>query len=131
MSWANKEEKCIGMVVRGKLGRPMDCGWAMCGWSQCGESIDWCGTYQMRRVRKNIHKFGNGKFGKPTICKMMPTWPVQPPSVLRDAQQAKFVTALGMWQSLTSEEKSAYNVIADKKRRRGYDYFMSKTLKSL
>jgi hypothetical protein len=131
MAWATKEEKMIGFIVKGKIGRPMLCGWAMCGWSQCGEDIEFNGTYQMRRSR-----IGNGidkpiVFGKAKICKMMPTWPVQPPSVLRDAQQDKFKTALQMWQNLTIEEKKAYNTYACRLSRRGYDYFMSKTLKSL
>jgi len=130
MSWATKKEKTIGTVVRGKLGRPMDCGWAMCGWSECGESIEVSGTYQMRRVRKKVHKFGNGKFGKPKICKMMPTWPVNTITVPRTIVRGNFATAISMWQALTIEEKQAYNITAAKRRRRGFDYFMSLTLKS-
>ena len=131
MPFLNEQEKVIGFVVKGKIGRPMLCGWAMCGWSECGEDIEWNGTYQMRRTRK-----GNGLhepvvFGKSLICKMMPTWPIQPPSEARDAQQAKFRVALQAWQALTPEEKSGYNEIACRLSKRGYDYFMSKYLKSL
>jgi len=131
MSWANNFQKCIGFVVKKRIGRPMLCGHATCAWSQCGEEIDVAGCYQMRRERSGIWKWGNGQFGKAKICFMRPAWPTQPPSVARDAQQAKFSTALGMWQALTESEKQAYNEIADRQGKRGYDYFMSRTLKSL
>lgn len=118
------------MVVRKRIGRPMLCGWAWCGWSQCGEEIELAGVYQMRISRKGI-KTGEPVVGPKRICFMAPTWPIQPASALRDAQQAKFITAFGMWQDLTDEEKAWYREIALKKRRKGFNYFMSITLKSL
>ena len=131
MAWLNENEKAIDFIIQGRIGRPMLCGWAWCGWSQCGEFIEFNGTYQMRRTR-----IGNGLhepiiFGKSKVCKMMPTWPVQPPSAARDAQQAKFRIALSAWQALAPNEKEYYNNIASRISKRGYDYFMSRYLKSL
>lgn len=118
-------------VMRKRLGKPNMCGWFMCGWSECGDDNPVSGVYQQRR-----HRRWNGAGGfisekRPLNFVMKPAWPVQPPSAARDAQQAKFKTALAMWQALTEEEKLVYNRNANRRSKRGYDVFMSETLKSL
>lgn len=114
-----------------RLGKPNLFGWIRFGWSEFGENSPYNGFYQQRRNRQwnGIDGFIISQTQR-NFC-MKPYWPVQPPSEARDAQQAKFITALGMWQALTAEQKKDYNTIAIRKSRRGYDYFMSKTLKSL
>lgn len=124
-------EKIPAFTITKRLGLPNKCGWAICGWSQCGDIDDYSGVYQQRRNRQwnGVDGFIIGKVPKNFFMK--PAWPSQPPSEARDAQQAKFSTALLMWQALTNEEKQVYNAIADKYSKRGYDIFMSRTLKSL
>ena len=124
-------EKIPAFVIRKRLGRPNKCGWAICGWSQCGDINEYSGVYQQRRNRQ-----WNGMGGfiisqRQRNFIMKPAWPTQPASAARDAQQSKFITALQAWQALTNEQKSVYNTIASRRSRRGYVYFMSKTLKSL
>jgi hypothetical protein len=118
-------------VVRKRLGKPNFFGWIRFGWSEFGDDNYASGVYQQRRNRRwnGVDGFISAKHPRNFIMK--PAWPVQPASVARDAQQAKFTTALGMWQALTTEQKKYYNTIANRLSRRGYDYFMSKTLKSL
>jgi len=103
----------------------------MCGWSQCGDIGELNGVYQQRRHRKWDGIGGFIIAQKQNNFFQKPAWPAQPPSEARDAQQAKFKTALEMWQALTIEQKKYYNTIANRRSKRGYDYFMSKTLKSL
>lgn len=131
MSFIKPFEKVPCIKIRKRLGLPNQCGWIICGWSQCGDDNKYCGVYQQRRHRKGNGKLAPVIFGSPKNFFQMPAWPSQPPSVLRDAQQDKFKIALSMWQALTTNEKMAYNRYASRLSRRGYDYFMSKTLKSL
>jgi hypothetical protein len=119
------------MTIRKRLGLPNKCGWAVPGWSECGDDNDFTGTFQQRRPRIGNGKLGPVIFGRQKNFVMKPTWPIQPASALRDAQQDKFKTALSMWQALTNEQKMFYNQIATRRSKRGYDLFMSQTLKSL
>lgn len=118
-------------TIRKRLGKPNQFGWIMFGWSEFGDDNYAAGVYQQRRNRRwnGIDGFISEKHPRNFIMK--PAWPVQPPSEARDAQQDKFRTAIGMWQALTTSEKEVYNKIATRRSRRGFDYFMSKTLKSL
>lgn len=131
MPFIKSFEKIPALIIRKRLGLPNMCGWSIPGWSQCGDDNNYTGVYQQRRPRHFNSVTGKWEFGRQKNFWQMPAWPIQPASVARDAQQAKFVTALEMWQALTSEQKVAYNTIASRRGRRGYDYFMSKTLKSL
>lgn len=130
MTWATKAQRTTGFQVRGRIGLPNLCGWAICGWSHCGDDNEKTGVYQMRYSDKG-RVMGEPRRGHQNICYMRPCWPTQPPSEARDAQQAKFKTALAAWQALTSEQKKAYNTAARRYGKRGYDVFMSQTLKSL
>lgn len=120
----------IGFKIKGRIGRPAGCGHAMCGWSVCGDTIDWSGLYQQRRNRSFNSLTEKWEFGKARNFVMRPYWPVQPASVAREAQQDRFKTALSAWQALTDEQKAGYNEVASRRSKRGYDYFMSKYLKS-
>jgi hypothetical protein len=118
-------------TLRKRMGKPVGFGWIAFGWSEFGDDNYYQGVYQQRRNRRwnGVDGFISEKHPRNFIMK--PCWPVQPPSVARDAQQAKFKTALLAWQALTTSEKMAYNKIGTRISRRGYDLFMSKTLKSL
>lgn len=118
-------------TLRKRMGLPNGFGWLRFGWSEFGDDNYYQGVYQQRRNRKWNGVDGFNMISGPRNFIMKPAWPTQPASALRDAQQAKFSTALGMWQALTAEQKKYYNTIASRRSRRGYDYFMSKTLKSL
>jgi len=124
-------EKIPAFKITKRLGKPNMFGWIIFGWSEFGDDNEYAGVYQQRRNRKwnGVGGFIIAKSQRNFFQK--PAWPTQPPSEARDAQQAKFKTALSMWQALTDEEKKAINKIATKMSRRGYDYFMSKTLKSI
>lgn len=131
MPFINWLEKIPAFTIRKRLGKPNQFGWIVFGWSEFGDPCEYSGVYQQRRHRK-----WNGAGGFIISQQQLnffqkPAWPVQPASTARDAQQAKFVTALGMWQDLTTAQKKYYNKIASRKSKRGYDYFMSITLKSL
>lgn len=117
-------------TIRKRMGLPNGFGWIMFGWSQFGDDNYWQGVYQQRRNRRYD---GFGHFvptSGPRNFIMKPTWPVQPASSLRDAQQLKFRNAVTAWQSLTLDQKKVYNTIATKKSRQGYQYFLSLQLKS-
>lgn len=131
MPFIDHFEQIPALKIQKRLGKPNQCGWAICGWSQCGDINRYSGVYQQRRHRNFNSATQQWEHGKPLNFFQKPAWPDQPASAARDAQQAKFVTALGMWQALTSEEKKYYNTIAIRRSQRGYDYFMKKTLKSL
>lgn len=131
MPFVGYPQQILGLKIRKRLGRPNKCGWAICGWAQCGDTNDFSGVYQQRRPRKGNGLAGLIIFGKQKNFVQKPAWPSQPASAARDAQQAKFKTALLAWQALTNEQKKFYNTYASRISRRGYDYFMSKTLKSL
>lgn len=118
-------------TIRKRLGKPNFFGWIRFGWSEFGENSEYNGLYQQRRNRRWNGVDGFISSSRQRNFMMKPYWPVQPPSEARDAQHAKFKTALLAWQALTIEQKKYYNTIASKLSRRGYDYFMSKTLKSL
>lgn len=130
MAWATKQQKVVGFTVRGRIGRPMLCGFAMPGWSQCGEDIELAGVYQGRISRKGI-TLGQPIVGRHEICFMRPCWKQYEGSEAQGVQTDKFKTAMTMWQGLTAEQKAYYNNIAVKKSRRGYNYFLSITLKTL
>lgn len=131
MPFVEYPQQILGFKIKKRLGLPNMFGWIIFGWSQFGDDNIFNGVYQQRRNRKwdGVGGFIIGK--KPKNFMQCPAWPVQPPSEARDAQQAKFKNALLAWQALTESEKRVYNTYASKLSRRGYDYFMSKTLKSL
>ncbi|MFZ2153990.1 MAG: hypothetical protein WAV16_02050 [Candidatus Moraniibacteriota bacterium] len=117
-------------TIRKRLGKPNGFGWIMFGWSEFGDDNYYQGVYQQRRKRKWNGVNGFIIDGRQRNFIMKPAWPVQPVSEARDAQQLKFKNALLAWQALTESKKAEYNKIATKKSKRGYDYFMSKQLKS-
>jgi hypothetical protein len=107
------------MIIRGRTGRPVYCGWAWCGWSQCGEESDHWGTYAQRRTQgKNRNLF------------YAPYWPLNPKTENQQVCQNNFANAVAAWQGLTEEEKEYYNKLVIKRSRYGYHYFISKFLKS-
>ena len=130
MPWVEKKQAVIGFKVWKRIGRPMLCGYAWCGWSQCGEEIEWCGVYQQRRHRKGYWYTGEIQMGGPRNFFMAPTWPTNEYHENRQLWRGTFADAVQAWQSLTDEEREAYNIKAIKKSRHGYNYFLSQYLKS-
>ena len=130
MPFVEYPQTILGVTIKKRLGLPNMCGWAICGWSECGDDNIFSGLYQQRRPRQGNGLIAPVIFGKQKNFVQRPQWPIQPPSEARDAQQTKFKNALLAWQALTESEKQYYNTYASRLSRRGYDYFMSKTLKS-
>ena len=120
-----------GDVLRKRLGKPNLFGWIKFGWTEFGDDNKYQGVYQQRRNRKWDGIGGFIMTSGPRNFIMKPAFPVYPNSDAQQIQTGKFKTALAMWQALTNAQKQAYNKIANRMSRRGYDYFMSKTLKSL
>lgn len=131
MPFIDCHEKIPAFQITKRLGLPNMFGWIMFGWSQFGDDNEFSGVYQQRRHRSYDTINNKWTFGRRENFFQKPAWPVQPASAARDAQQAKFKTALAMWQALTKEEKKVYNRIASHRSKRGYDYFMHKTLVSI
>lgn len=131
MPYVDWPQKAMGFTIRKRLGTPNMFGWIIPSWSEYGDDNEYSAVYQQRRPRQGNGLDGPIQFGSQKNFMQRPAWPIQPPSAARDAQQAKFSTAISMWQALTDEEKAVYNTIASRRSKRGFDYFMSKTLKSL
>lgn len=131
MPFVEYPRQAMGMKIKKALGKPCMFGWIVPGWTEFGDDNEFAGLYQQRRPRSYDGVAGAWEFGKQKNFVQRFQWPTQPPSAARDAQQAKFKTALQMWQALTDEQKAVYNKIATRRSKRGYDYYMSITLKSL
>lgn len=131
MGFVTWPQRALGMTIRKRLGKPNMFGWLQFGWSEFGDTNEFSGVYQARYHRLDFWTPGYNPKGPRRDFWMRPAWPEQPASAARDAQQAKFKTALSMWQALTNEEKMWYRRYASRMSKRGYDYFMHKTLKSL
>jgi len=119
------------LKARGRVGRPMLCGWAWCGWSQCGEEIEICGVYQQRRKRAGNNANWHIGDPKPLNFFQAPTWPTNEYYAARQAWRGQFAAAVLAWQGLTAEQKAYYNANVTKKGRTGYHEFLSKYLKSI
>ena len=131
MAFVKFPQRALGLQIRKRLGLPNMFGWIIPGWSQFGDDNEFAGVYQQRYRRLDFWSADYTPKGKRGNFRMRPAWPIQPASSARDAQQAKFKTALQAWQDLTDEEKQAYNTYASKFSKRGYDYFMHKKLLDL
>lgn len=131
MPFVEYPQQALGFTIKKRLGKPNMFGWIIPGWSEFGDDNIFAGVYQQRRNR-----VGNGKnkpvqFGSQKNFMQLPAWPPYVLTTRRVTQQEKLKTALLMWQNLTEEEKSVYNKTATRRSKRGFDLFMSKTLKSL
>ena len=124
-------EKIPADTIRKRLGKPNQFGWITFGWSEFGDNNPYSGVYQQRHNRKWNGAGGFIMTSGPKNFFMKPAWPVYVETWDRNVQIEKFKYSLIMWQALTEAEKMSYNRIASRKSKRGYDYFMSKTLKSL
>ena len=131
MAFVTYPQRVIGFQIRKRLGLPNMFGWIIPGWSQFGDDNEFTGVYQQRYRRLDYWTVGYTPKGKRDNFRMCPAWPIQPASSARDAQQAKFKTALLAWQALTNEQKEVYNTYATKISKRGYDIFMHQKLLSL
>ena len=118
-------------TMRKRLGKPNMFGWIMFGWSEFGDNNPYSGVYQQRHNRKWNGAGGFVMTSGPKNFIMKPAWPADRETFDRKLQREKLIYAMIVWQSLTAEEKMEYNKIASRIPKRGFDYFMSKTLKSL
>lgn len=129
--------KIIGAVfpycvsIRKKLGSPDliagDCffGTTVCGVGEYGldnygQFSDKFGIYQMRKCKE----------GKIPI-RMKFYRPSEPATPAQVANWTKMSVAVSAWQSLTTEQKNAYNIEAKPYMLSGYNYFLRKYLLSL
>lgn len=124
-------EALYSVKATGRLGRPMFCGEAWCGWSQCGEENEHVGVYQQRRKRSGNNHNWHISDPKPRNFRMKHTWPPQNDTPAKITSMQNFADAVAAWQGLTEEQKASYNELAKKLNRDGYQYFISKFLKSI
>lgn len=124
-------DKIPAFTIKRRLGYPRQCGWSMCGWSKCGDLNEFSGVYQTRRNRKwnGIGGFIIAKKQRNFFQK--PAWPTNTITPRRTEVRTNFASAVFAWQSLTDEQKKAYNAIGMKKSKRGYEVFLSQFLKSI
>ena len=130
MPFVEYPQKILGIKIRKRLGKPCMCGHIIPGWSEMGDDNEFSAQYAQRRPRKGNGLLAPPVYGPQKNFSMRPYWPSQPPSEARNSQQEKFRQAVHSWQALTSEQKNVYNKIAIKQGRRGYNYFISITIKS-
>jgi hypothetical protein len=128
MAWKKKTEGLISIIQQGRVCRPTLCGQAICGWSECGEDFEMGGVYEMRRKRSGIWKWGNGQFGKASVCVKAHYWPNNPKTENQVICQDKFALAVSAWQALTSEQKLVYNQRAKGRVLSGYNLFIREYL---
>jgi hypothetical protein len=117
-------------TLRGRMGKPNGLGWVIFGWTEFGDDNYYQGVYQQRRNRKWD---GNGGFIIGKVQKnffQKPAWPVNTITEARTITRNNFRNAVQAWQALTTTEKNDIRKIAHKKGKRGYDWFLSQTLKS-
>jgi len=131
MGFINQFEKIPAATIRKRLGSPIYCGWAMCGWTQCGEDNERCGVYQQRYRRLDFWTAGYTPKGKKRNFFMKPAWPDNPQYENQQIWRGSFADAVAAWQALTAGQKREYDIIAIRKRRCGYHFFVSQYLKSL
>jgi hypothetical protein len=120
----------MAITQRKKLGSPGYFGKLTFGFGLYGLSFDRAGIYQQRTVKKgealpgrvwHYHKQPiRMKFYKPTYRR----------TEAQAARRDLFQTAISAWQALTAEQKKAYNVIAHRKSRTGYNLFISEAMLS-
>ena len=96
------EQKNLGFDIRGKLGKDWE-----------DDPLGVRGIYQMRMTKQ----------GKVPI-KMKFYAPTNPQTPAQQANRQKFADAMSAWQSLTEEEKSAYNRRAKKRQMFGWGLFI-------
>jgi hypothetical protein len=130
MPFVQYPQQILGMKIQKRLGKPCMCGYIIPGWSEMGDDNEFSAQYAQRRHRKGNGKLVPPTYGTPKNFYMRPYWPTQPPSDARNAQQEKLHQAVHSWQALTYSQKQAYNAIAIRYNRRGYNYFISQTIKS-
>jgi len=131
MGFITTWEKIPCFKIRKRVGPPVQCGWAMCGWSQCGDSDENWGVYQQRYRRLDFWTAGYNPKGKKENFFMKPAWPDNPQLENQQIWRGTFADAIAAWQALTSQQKREYNIIAIRRSRTGYNYFISQYLKSV
>jgi hypothetical protein len=103
----------------GKFGLPNGFGRLMFGWSKFGYGEEKAGYYQKRKL-----KSGGGH------CRLRHYWPKNPQTVAQQAHRQKFANAVLAWHGLTDEAKALYNRKGDNVGVEGFNYFISKYIKT-
>lgn len=131
MPFIDAWEKVPCISIKNRLGLPNGFGWIRPGWSEFGDNNDYAGVYQGRRRRRGTLVGEQVFLQQKENFFMKPCWPVDPATSAQITQRDKMATAVSMWQALTISEKKSYNQIAVRKSRKGYNFYLSLTLKSL
>lgn len=121
-------EKLASIKITKRLGKPTQFGWIMNGWSEYGDDNFCAGVYQGRPRRKTFVQRGEKIPGKRQNFFMKPAWPENTITERRTEVRNKFRDGVNAWKDLTTEEKSCYNIKANKERRKGFCLFMSEHL---
>lgn len=120
----------LSLEVWGKIGRSGGLGMYAVGKIAVGDSRGVGGIYQRRHTNPKAHNF-RGLPGTRPKCILMKTYsPTNPQTIPQQANRSKFSAAVTAWQILTDVEKAAYTQLAAKRGLPGYQFFLSRYLKS-
>lgn len=113
MAIVDKFDALSSISARKKISLPNGYGEAIFGFSQYGHDNINAGIYQQRQ----------GLDGKIT-AKLKFYVPTNPQTVPQQANRSVFANAVSGWQSLTAEQKLAYNKSAVGKQMSGYNFYI-------
>lgn len=103
--------------TRKKFGSPNGYGNIIFGFSFYGDDNIFAGIYRRRPTRRGV-----------SIVKMRFYRPFVQRTEDQGIQRNKMIAAVSAWKALTDSQKNTYRQIANKKKRRGVDFFISQFL---
>lgn len=117
MTLVSGTDKVISLHVVNRYGFEWQYGAAHFGHSLFGLYNPWSGIYSVKHTRKG-----------PRVSRMVHYWPTNPQTPSQMARRAIFATGKGVWDTLTSDMKLAYNKRAKRYRMSGFNLFMREYL---
>jgi len=88
------------------------------------------GIFRIRRERKDFLTAGEKEDGPQYIQRETFHIPANPQTEIQQSNRTKFAEAITSWQSLTNEQKEAYNKKAERKQLSGYNLYISEYMLS-
>lgn len=110
-------DKIISHRVTKKIGYSQGFGSCHFGYTLFGHSDDFSGIY---------HRYN--QYGKTHFRKMAFYWPRNPRTVPQQARRTLFAAGVSTWQTLTGDQKDAYNKLARPRSMSGFNFFMREYL---
>lgn len=111
--------KALSMDARGRVGWGLGFGVLPLGLYRLGTADPLNATYSHKHTKKGVQ-----------LSAMIPYQPSNPRTVPQQARRTKFAAGVVLYHALTPEEKTAYNKAGNRRRLSGFNYFMSKHMRS-